>query len=42
MRLAKAEKELQQAVEFDHIVLNNNLETAKNEVQQLVMNFLNS
>ena len=42
MRIAKAEIELERAVYFDHIVLNDHLETAKNEVQELVLNFLNS
>ncbi|CAI8307959.1 MAG: Guanylate kinase [Bacteroidota bacterium] len=41
MRIAKAETELERAVDFDHIVLNDKLETAKKDVQQLVFNFLN-
>lgn len=42
MRLNKAQIELKRAVDFDHIVLNDDLETAKNKVQKLVLNFLNS
>lgn len=40
MRLAKAEIEMARAKAFDHIVLNDNLEIAKNEVEELVGNFL--
>ena len=40
MRLTKAASELQRAKDFDNIVLNNDLETAKNEVQSLVTNFI--
>lgn len=42
MRLAKAETELKQAEQFDHIVLNNDLETAKNEVQKIVTHFIST
>ena len=41
MRMAKAETELERAVDFDHIILNDKLERAKKEVQELVFNFLN-
>ena len=41
MRMSKAETELERAVDFDHIVLNDKLETAKQDVQELVFNFLN-
>jgi guanylate kinase len=41
MRVAKAEEELKLAGEFDHIVINNNLEQAVNEVYKLVTSFLN-
>ena len=40
MRLTKAASELQRAKDFDNIVLNDDLETAKNEVQSLVTNFI--
>ena len=40
MRLAKAASELQQAKDFDNIVLNDDLETAKKEVQTLATNFI--
>lgn len=42
MRLAKAETELERAADFDHIVINDSLETAKKEVQELVINFLHT
>ena len=41
MRLEKAERELARAPEFDVILENRDLETAKNEAVQLVSNFLN-
>jgi guanylate kinase len=41
MRVAKAEEELKLAGEFDHIVINNNLEQAESEVYKLVTSFLN-
>lgn len=41
MRLEKAERELARAPEFDVILENHDLETAKNEAVQLVSNFLN-
>lgn len=41
MRLEKAERELARAPEFDVILENHNLETAKNEAVQLVSNFIN-
>lgn len=41
MRLEKAERELSRAPEFDVILENHDLETAKNEAVQLVSNFLN-
>lgn len=40
MRLEKAERELARAPEFDVILENHDLETAKNEAVQLVSNFL--
>lgn len=40
MRLEKAERELSRAPEFDVILENHDLETAKNEAVQLVSNFL--
>jgi guanylate kinase len=39
-RLAKARKELGRADRFDHILLNNDLETAKSEAAQLIKDFL--
>nr|WP_298003175.1 guanylate kinase [uncultured Flavobacterium sp.] len=41
MRLEKAEREIARAPEFDIILENHDLETAKNEAVQLVSNFLN-
>ena len=41
MRLEKAEREIARAPEFDVILENHDLETAKNEAVQLVSNFLN-
>jgi guanylate kinase len=41
-RLAKAEKELSYANQFDYILVNDTLETAKKEVVQTVLHFLNS
>lgn len=41
-RMAKAEYELSFAPQFDHIVVNDNLETAKAETLQLVKQFLES
>ena len=41
-RLAKAKKELQFAPQFDHILVNDDLESAKNKGVELVLNFLNS
>lgn len=40
MRLAKAEREISRAKEFDVILENNDLEIAKKEVYQLVYNFV--
>ena len=40
-RLAKAEYELTFAPQFDHIVVNDNLETAEQETLQLIEQFLN-
>lgn len=42
MRLEKAETELARANEFEHIVINDDLEAAKKEVKRLVTNFLNA
>jgi guanylate kinase len=42
MRIAKAEIEMARATAFDHIIRNENLEMAKNEVEELVGNFLNT
>ena len=39
-RLAKAEYEMTFAPQFDHIVVNDNLETAKQQTLQLVSTFL--
>lgn len=39
-RLAKAKQELIVADQFDKVILNNDLETAKNEAFQMVSNFL--
>jgi guanylate kinase len=41
-RLAKAEYELTFATQFDHIVINDDLETAKQETLQLLQSFLES
>lgn len=41
MRLEKAEREIARAPEFDVILENHDLETAKNEAVQLVSNFIN-
>ena len=40
-RLAKAEYELTFAPRFDHVVINDDLETAEQEVLQLLQDFLN-
>ena len=40
-RLAKAEYEMTFAPQFDHIIVNDDLETAKQETLQIVKNFLN-
>lgn len=40
-RLAKAEYEMTFAPQFDHVVINNNLETAKQEALSLLRDFLN-
>lgn len=40
MRLAKASEELQYAEKFDYIVVNENLETATNELQKIIDSFL--
>src|SRR5690606_11620761 len=40
MRIAKASAELATAPQFDVIVKNNDLETAKNEAYELVKNFI--
>ena len=39
-RLSKAEKELEYAKWFDHIIVNDNLENAEQEVLSLVSSFL--
>lgn len=39
-RIAKAAKELQFAPQFDNVVINSNLESAKEEAYQLVKNFI--
>jgi len=41
-RLAKAEYEMTFAPQFDYVVVNDDLETAKQETLQLVQQFLNS
>ncbi len=40
MRMAKAKQELAESVHFDQVLLNENLETAFEEAEQLVSNFL--
>ena len=40
MRIAKAEKELEYAPKFDEIIINDDLEKAKAEVEKLISNFL--
>ena len=40
VRLRKATAEIDRAQEFDHVVINDNLEVAKNEVQKIVTDFL--
>jgi guanylate kinase len=40
-RLAKAEYEMTFAPQFDHVVINDNLETAKQEALSLLRDFLN-
>ncbi|MBT8318369.1 MAG: guanylate kinase [Lutibacter sp.] len=40
-RVAKAEKELKYADDFDVILVNNDLDTAKNNAYELVKNFIN-
>jgi guanylate kinase len=42
IRIEKAEEELNLAREFDHIVINDNLEQAESEVYKLVTSFLNN
>ena len=42
LRLAKAEIELARAADFDHIVVNDHLETAKKDIYELVNTFLNT
>ena len=39
-RVAKAEFELSKAVEFDHVVINDDLDTAVNETIAILNNFL--
>ena len=41
MRLEKAEREISRAPEFDLILENHDLETAKNEAYAIVSNFIN-
>ena len=41
-RIEKAQKEMEFASEFDYILINDNLETAKKEVVHLVRNFIES
>lgn len=41
IRMAKAEKEMGYAVHFDYILKNDNLQTALNEAEKVVSNFLN-
>lgn len=41
-RLAKAKREMEYATQFDHCLINQDLETAKKEVVQVVSDFLNS
>jgi guanylate kinase len=40
MRVTKAQEEMKQADEFDNIVINDNLEQAKNDVYNLVYSFI--
>ena len=42
MRLVKAVEEMKLADRFDHIVINDNLEQARNDVCKIVMSFLNT
>lgn len=42
IRLAKAEKEIEQASNFDHIIINDDLATAIAETQQVIRAFLKS
>ena len=42
MSIEKAQKEMEFASEFDYILINDNLETAKKEVVHLVRNFIES
>jgi guanylate kinase len=42
VRVEKAIEEIKLADNFDHIVINENLERAKNEVFEMVKSFLNS
>jgi guanylate kinase len=42
IRVEKAIEEMKLAVNFDHIVINENLELAQNEVYELVSSFLNN
>jgi guanylate kinase len=42
VRIAKAAKELKRAAAFDHIVVNDNLETAISEIKQIIDHFLAS
>jgi guanylate kinase len=41
-RLGKSKEELARASEFDHVVINDNLEKASVEVFNLISNFLNN
>lgn len=41
MRLAKAEQEIQQSVHFDRVIINDNLQTAVEETEKVIRNFLN-
>lgn len=41
-RIDKAEEEMKYAPEFDHVILNHNLDEAKREAEQILTHFLNS
>jgi guanylate kinase len=42
MRMERAERELAEAIHFDHVIINDNLDDAKAEIQALVETFLSN